>query len=295
MANARDDVLLGLFRDGKSVTILPFQLGNDRTAIPAGFPLADYQGFIGPSVSSTALSKLLRKAKVRTFQFNHVPREQTAFAATSDRLSASPIIGLEAGLDNYIGALKDRSGEYTQAMRKLRSLQREHGTVSFQPFSKDPGHLKTLIEWKSEQYRRTNARDMFAEPWFKAVVETTSQHDSRLFRGALSVLSLGTRPIAIHYGLISDRTWHYWFPAYDPDFGKYSPGMNLLLLMIEAAPKAGIEFIDLGKGQGVRYKDALKTHEILLVEGTIFASTLEKKMRDARRLLGGIKRSFFGK
>ena len=68
------------------------------------------------------------------------------------------------------------------------------------------------------------------------------------------MLYAGDRPVAAHLGLRSDRVLAYWFPAYDPDLGRYSTGVALCLRMAEAAAADGIGHIDLGKG-AARYKE----------------------------------------
>jgi CelD/BcsL family acetyltransferase involved in cellulose biosynthesis len=59
-----------------------------------------------------------------------------------------------------------------------------------------------------------------------------------------------------------------WFPAYDPAFSKYSPGLVLHLRMAEAAAADGIAYLDLGRGQK-EYKDSLKTRELDVFEGRV--------------------------
>lgn len=65
----------------------------------------------------------------------------------------------------------------------------------------------------------------------------------------LSVLYAGDRMVAAHFGMRSATVWHYWFPAYDPAYAKYSPGVILLLKMAESAPAQGLKIIDLGCGE----------------------------------------------
>ena len=86
--------------------------------------------------------------------------------------------------------------------------------------------------------------------------------------GVLSVLYVGERPIAAHFGLRSRTVLSCWFPAYDPEFAKYSPGLVLHLRMAEAAAAAGIGMLDLGRG-AAEYKDALKTGELTVHEGAV--------------------------
>ena len=63
----------------------------------------------------------------------------------------------------------------------------------------------------------------------------------------------------------------YWFPAFDPDLGHYSPGVTLCLRMAEAAAADGIDQVDLGKGTA-RYKTSLSNREIGVAEGVVAVS-----------------------
>jgi CelD/BcsL family acetyltransferase involved in cellulose biosynthesis len=78
---------------------------------------------------------------------------------------------------------------------------------------------------------------------------------------------------ALHLGLRSGEVWHSWFPAYNPDLDRYSPGLVLMLELAAAAPALGIREIDLGKGEA-RYKLALATGSVPLNEGSVGARPL---------------------
>ena len=75
------------------------------------------------------------------------------------------------------------------------------------------------------------------------------------------------------------EVFHIWFPAYHPEFAKYSPGLILLIEMAQHCAAAGIERVDLGKGSQ-RYKKSFASAAIPLAEGVVTRQPL-------RRLLGG--------
>lgn len=133
---------------------------------------------------------------------------------------------------------------------------------------RDPEALRTLMDWKSAQYRRTGRSDRFAHPWITHLVQQLFHTRSEQFAGILSVLYADGRPVAGHFGLRSGRVLACWFPAYDPAFSKYSPGLILHLRMAEAAAADGIAYLDLGRGQK-EYKDSLKTRELAVSEGWV--------------------------
>ncbi|MFD2349447.1 GNAT family N-acetyltransferase [Nonomuraea ferruginea] len=63
-----------------------------------------------------------------------------------------------------------------------------------------------------------------------------------------------------------------WFPAYDTEYARYSPGIVHHMQMAEAAAKSGLHIIDMGKG-GKEYKDWLKSGTLYVAEGRVSRPT----------------------
>ena len=57
-----------------------------------------------------------------------------------------------------------------------------------------------------------------------------------------------------HFGLRTATTLVGWFPAYDTEFARYSPGIVHHLHMAEHAAASGLLMVDMGKG-GREYKE----------------------------------------
>ena len=96
------------------------------------------------------------------------------------------------------------------------------------------------------------------------LLEVNTEH----FAGVLDMIYVDDRPIAGHFGLRTKTTLVGWFPAYDTAFSKYSPGLIHPLAMVGRAAEAGIQVIDLGRGQK-EYKEKLKNGEHMVIEGRI--------------------------
>ena len=128
--------------------------------------------------------------------------------------------------------------------------------------------LEAVLEWKSLQYRQAGHADLFALGWVREAVKRIFITNVDGCSGVLSLLYAGDRLLAGHFGMLSRRIWHYWFPSYDPGSAKYSPGLILLLKMAEYAPGAGTPIIDLGKGMNP-YKERLMNSSSLLASGRI--------------------------
>ncbi len=195
---------------------------------------------------------------------------------------------LAAGLESYLAGRR-RAGvrEISAIARKRRKLEREHGEVRLAHQLADRRVLATLERWKSDQYRRSGAADHLAEGWVREVLRRAHARQDPGFAGMLSALYVEDRLVAAHFGIRSTSVWHYWYPAYDPEFGQYSPGLILLMDMAESAPSLGLRAIDLGKGEA-RYKRALATGTVALAEGAVvhpsLATNAWRLRRDARAL-----------
>ncbi|MET9935077.1 MULTISPECIES: GNAT family N-acetyltransferase [unclassified Streptomyces] len=162
------------------------------------------------------------------------------------------------GYAAYEAFLRVQSPDFpeTTLAKERRLARRTDGGVRFVFDERDPAALRTLVAWKSARYRRTGRRDRFAEEWINALVRRLHALRTPGRSGVLSVLQAGERPVAAHFGLRSATVLSCWFPAYDPAFAPYSPGLVLHLRTAEAAAAAGIGTLDLGRGYA-EYKNAL--------------------------------------
>jgi CelD/BcsL family acetyltransferase involved in cellulose biosynthesis len=75
---------------------------------------------------------------------------------------------------------------------------------------------------------------------------------------------------------------HWWFPVYDPAFGKLAPGWILLRELVTAAPVLAVERIDLGRGED-EYKRRAMTGQSTVCEGQLSKGTLRQSLYQARR------------
>jgi CelD/BcsL family acetyltransferase involved in cellulose biosynthesis len=96
------------------------------------------------------------------------------------------------------------------------------------------------------------------------------------------MLLVDGRPVAGHIMLRRQPVLTGWFPAYDPAFARFSPGLILRLLTARSAARAGIEAIELGR-EGGEYKERLKTGDRLLVETSLARPSAVSGVRWARR------------
>lgn len=260
--------------EGEGPTVVgffPYERGPLGQGRAIGFGVSDCQGpVLSPGHGLTA-RELLRACSLASWEFDNLETGQPLFAPDAAEEFDSPVIDVGGGYAAYETALRAGSPKFFRTTAaKERRLARQAGEVVFVFDERDPAALRTLMEWKSAQYRRTGRRDRFAKEWISALVRRlAADHDpvrTPGCSGVLSVLYVADRPVAAHFGLRSRTVLSCWFPAYDTDFAKYSPGLILHLRMAEAAAGAGIGLLDLGRG-AAEYKDALKTGNLRVSEG----------------------------
>lgn len=251
---------------------LPFQRGRWGVGRAMGLGLSDCQGAVCRTDLHLDPAELLRSCGLAVWEFDHLADGQALARGDATRVTsshASPIIEVRHGYQAYLAGLRETAPKFTRTtLAKERRMGRDLGPLRYVHDERDPRALRTLLAWKSAQYRRTGRGDRFAREWIVTLIERLFDTHSPSFGGLLSVLYAGERPVAAHFGLRSDHTLACWFPAYDPAFAKYSPGLVLHLRMAEGTADAGLSLLDLGRG-AKEYKDSLKTGELTVHEGYV--------------------------
>lgn len=270
VGHERRGVRIAVMRDDEGpAAFFPFQRSITGVGRAIGLGVSDCQGLVHRPGLTWDARELLRACGLVVWEFDHLVSGQGPFAAGVTGTFPSPVLDLEQGYETYLRQLRARSPKFVRSTHaKGRRLGRDHGELRYVHDERDPGVLRTLMRWKSAQYRRTGRSDRFAHDWITQLVFRLFHSRSDSFAGVLSVLYAGDVPVAAHFGLRSERVLVCWFPAYDTAYAKYSPGLLLHLHMAEAAAADGIAHLDLGRGQK-QYKDSLKTRELCVSEGWV--------------------------
>lgn len=265
----------GAAQPTQALGYFPFQRGRFGVGSAIGLGLSDCQGLVHHPGISFHAKELLRSCGLVSWEFDHLADGTDGHGPLITRGAAvakphpSPIVEVDQGYETYLARLRIDSPKFTRTtLAKQRKLGRDVAELRYVHDERDPRMLRTLMDWKSAQYRRTGRSDRFARPWIVELVEQLFQERSTSFAGLLSVLYAGEQPVAAHFGLRSRETLACWFPVYDPAFAKYSPGLALHLRMAEGAAATGLARLDLGRG-AKEYKDSLKTDEITVYEGRV--------------------------
>lgn len=266
-----------IHQQGEAVGWLPYER-HGSVGRPLGVKLADFQGAIFREGCEIPLDKIVARIGLSACNFDHLLAEQSPDSATFET-SDSPWMDLRNGYEAYIAG--QRAGNSTliaQTQRKQRKLNRETERVAFCWHDSDPQALQCLWEWKSAQRLATGTMDILQFDWVRKFLEQIAQREQLGFRGVVSTLRIEDRIAAVHLGMHTATTFHYWFPAYSKEHASASPGLVLLLQVAEECARRGISRIDLGKGDD-RYKTAFASDFTRLSTGAVDHNSLRRLLR----------------
>ncbi|WP_084773766.1 GNAT family N-acetyltransferase [Nonomuraea candida] len=265
----REHVRVAVLHDGPDIVgFFPFERHPLGIGKPVAAGLTDAQGLVYAKGLDLDPLRLIKQCGLAVYEFDHLVSGQPLLNERHER-HPSPVIDLRDGWERYTQTLRANSGKtYKSTLAKSRKLDRDAGPVRHDYATTELEPLRTLLGWKTDQYRRTGRTDRFAHQWIVELVERLLATQSESFAGVLDMVYAGDRPVAGHFGLRTRTTLVGWFPAYDPQFAKYSPGLIHHLAMAERAAESGIQLIDMGRGPK-EYKDKLKTGELQVAEGRV--------------------------
>jgi len=268
---ARDDTRTGVVEDdaGIPIAFFPFSTEDGSTGGPVGASICDAQALIARAGVECDPLVLVRGVGLDVWNFDHLVATQTAFEPFHRALHRAPTVSLADGLDAYLARVRENSKDVLpQVARRRRKLAREVGDVAFEWETADRDALDTLFDWKSTQYRETGVWDRFDQPWIVDVVRTLACTAADGVTGLLSTLRAGDHLVALHFGLVGRDRLSWWFPVYNPEFSRYSPGLILLLDLVAEAATRDVTLVDLGRGEH-HYKLRVATGSYLVAEGAV--------------------------
>ena len=266
----RSDVRIAVLRSAGKVTgFLPFHHKAGGCGAPVGGPISDYQGVIGNCADpGTSGGGLLRGCGLSCYDFNHGLMAQELFAENAFALSRSLRADLREGFDRWEAEVKAQTKQFTKLNRMRRKIEREQGELRFVRHDDTAQAWSTFIGWKDAALREQGAGGFPGPGWIGSVLEDIRDIDTPRFAGLFSTLYAGDRMVAAHFGMRSDRAWHWWFPSYDPAMQNYAPGLLLLQSCVEEAAQLGLQELDFGRGTQ-RYKKEFGNRARPLCEGSL--------------------------
>lgn len=283
------DVRVAVMEDGGEVVgFFPHERGRLGIGGPAGGQLSHGHGVVASAGLEWSPTDLLRICGLVRWDFAHLVNPAGPFGPHCRLRLENPVIDLAGGYEGYVAERRRELIVTTQ--RKARKIEREQGPLRFTVRSADTRDLDVLMQWKSAQYRAIGTLDRFGLDWAVRLVRRVHSTRTHGFEGILSTLHVRDRLIAAHMGIRLGAVWSYWFPAYDPAAGRFSPGLILLLRMAECARAVGVAEIQLGAGQE-GYKWHLASRSLPIGEGRVEVRSPRLLVLKAARAAGRIRQA----
>jgi CelD/BcsL family acetyltransferase involved in cellulose biosynthesis len=251
-----------LHEGGTIRAFLPFQFKTAwharlRLAERIGGELCDNAGVIAEPGFAVDPETLLRCCRLGVLFITHLMEGQRLFGLTASEWEIGHRIDLSQGSASYFAALRANRKSFVQdTERRLRRAVGEYGPLTFTSTARpERREVMRLIADKQLQYRRTGAGDVFADPRQLRLIEMLIEAPTPECTPILATLTAGERVLARHLGLLHAGVLNYWFPVYDVEAQKISPGRLLLWHMIQQAEALGIRLVDRGEGDSEAKRD----------------------------------------
>jgi CelD/BcsL family acetyltransferase involved in cellulose biosynthesis len=198
------------------------------------------------------------------------------------------VLDLSAGWDEIYRArlTSKRRNHHRRRRRQLAQLGRVDVEIA-----RTPAELDEALEDAFELHRlRWNGRpdgSGFASPIGRKFHHATAQALAAADIPRIVTLKIDGRAVAFHYYFALERRMYVHRIAFDPAYGRYSPGLVNTLDAIEHAATEGLTRVEF-LGGAERYKIELADHLEPLYEGFGLAGSVKGKAAVAARL-GGIR------
>lgn len=268
VARARDDVRIAVFEDAEGICgYFPHHTNRDGVARPIGAPMSDYQGVIAPDHSRFRAKQVLRAAGASALVFDNWYCPAGGNPASRRSRGGSVMIDLRDGADAYLATQKSQYKDHFKKLaRRMRAAERDFGPAEIRIGDAQGEAFDMLMRWKQRQYRQSGKFNVLGIPWVRDVLDALRARAGQEFCGLTASLWFGDQLAAVEFGLKAGDIYHSWFPAYDPKFAKYSPGLLLLQGIFEHASEHDIVRVDLGRTES-DYKKYYASYEIPLDQG----------------------------
>ena len=237
----------------------------------------DLLGVVAERGLNIDAAALCRKLGVGRIDLSCVPAGQARFAAGGEE--GSWIADVSTGVEAYRAHLKKHRNKIVrQTNNRMAKLADEHGALDFSVNPADRTHFKTLVEWKLTQLRAAGQPAIWAKPWVRRVLESTSKARWPGLSGVFVSMTAGDKLVAATYALRSERVLHVWMIGHDNAYDAYSPGVILARWLIEWAAEQGLAEVDFGVGD-YQFKRHLATRQRALVWGAMMRPSLSGAVR----------------
>ena len=238
-----------LSKRGRTIGYFPHQRRGSAIQ-PLGAPMNDYHGVIAMPGEAPSLATVAALLNAPRLNVSAWVGPSGAGELRETLMTVTP----EEGFDAWYAERRQTWGKYFKDKeRARRSLEAELGPIRVERGLTDPALLDQLIQLKRDQYARTGRHDIFACGWTRDLLHALMASKHEDFGASMAALWAGDRLTAIEYSLHAGDRYHFWFPAYQPELARCSPGILLTMDTMRLGCDAGFRVFDFGFG-GEGYK-----------------------------------------
>ena len=238
-----------LSKRGRTIGYFPHQRRGSAIQ-PLGAPMNDYHGVIAMPGEAPSLATVAALLNAPRLNVSAWVGPSGAGELRETLMTVTP----DEGFDAWYAERRQTWGKYFKDKeRARRSLEAELGPIRVERGLTDPALLDQLIQLKRDQYARTGRHDIFACGWTRDLLHALMASKHEDFGASMAALWAGDRLTAIEYSLHAGDRYHFWFPAYQPELARCSPGILLTMDTMRLGCDAGFRVFDFGFG-GEGYK-----------------------------------------
>lgn len=271
VAAVRPHVFVAVIEEqGVPAAFFPFQF---RTAAhrmfgiaePVGDDMSDYSGVVAREGFRISSRDLLRLCGLNYILLTHLEESQLAFGLEAERSDRGHLIHMQEGGDAFWEDARRRDKKFvSEILRRERQLIAQHGPLEFRFVERQwQEPLEHILRKKSEQYLRTGKEDLFAVPWRSNLLRKLAACSEVSCTGIVSTLYAGSTWVASQFGLRHSDRLSYYFPVYNTELHRLSPGSLLLKAIIDQSAQNGLSLIDRCSGDTQAKRDfSNATHRI---------------------------------
>ena len=259
--------MLARFHDGDEIVGFFAYQKRGQSLQPAGAPLADYHAAVMKEGYGPDWSLLLSAAGAKRLEFNGLIGAQGLDRAPI--VKHRQIVDLVDGFEAWFASQKARSPKYFKNLgRCTRNVAKDLPDLTFDWTEVTPALLDWVLDLKIDQYKRSGMHDVFSCGWTRDLLKSLAEQKSTGASLMAGVYRRGEELVAAEICLLDGEDLHFWFPAYNPAYSRYSPGLLLTFDIIRHAAKLGFKVFDFGSG-GEAYKSPMTTNGPLCYEGQV--------------------------
>ncbi len=259
--------MLARFHDGDEIVGFFAYQKRGQSLQPAGAPLADYHAAVMKTGYAPDWTLLLAAVGAKRLEFNGL--------IGADGLDRAPIVkhrqiaSVTVGFDAWFAAQKARAPKYFKNLgRCTRNVAKDLPDLKFEWTEVSPALLDWVLNLKVDQYKRSGMHDVFSCGWTRDLLLALAEQKTGNASLMAGVYRRGEELVAAEICLIDGEDLHFWFPAYNPAYSRYSPGLLLTFDIIRHAADLGFKVFDFGSG-GEAYKSPMTIDGPLCYEGQV--------------------------